>query len=201
MSKPVAVRWCNEFALMNKDLYSLEYLRVPDENDLKGICRLHCIVHGVNGMIGSLDCMHTQWKSYPKAWQASFKSGKESGGPTVVLKAMSDYHLLFWHASFGYTGSLNNLNVLNLLPFLESLVDGSFKASEEAAGAVPFMLVGRISMHCLLLLKGFIPGRETLLPCAGSLLFTFLVFLLLPVLLLLVLLNMTSSSSVLLVSA
>jgi hypothetical protein len=62
-------------------------------------------------MMSSLDCMHTQWKNCHKAWQASFKSGKESGGPSFVLEAMSDYHLWFWHASFGYAGSLNNLNV------------------------------------------------------------------------------------------
>ncbi len=157
ISKPLAVRCCDEFALMIKDMYSLEYLWVPDENDLNGICRLHRALHGVNGMMGSLDYMHTQWKNCPKAWQATFKSGKESEGPTVVLEAMSDYHLWFWHASFGYAGSLNDLYVLNLLSFLESLVDGSFKALEDAAGAVPLTLVGRFSMHCLLLLTGFIP--------------------------------------------
>ena len=91
-----------------------------------------------NGMMGSLDCMHTQWKNCPKAWQALYKSGKESGGPTVVLEAMSDYDFWFWHASFGYAGSLNDLNILNLSPFLECLVDGSFKTLEEAAGIVPF---------------------------------------------------------------
>ncbi len=64
---------------MIKNLHSLEYLWVPDENDLKGIlCRLHRDVHGVNGMMGSLDCMHRRWKNCPKTWQASFKSGKES---------------------------------------------------------------------------------------------------------------------------
>jgi Plant transposon protein len=94
MSKPLAVRCCDEYALMIKDLYSSENLWVPDENNLKGICRLHHAVHGVNGMVGLLDCMHsTRWKNCPKAWQASFKLvGKESGGPTVVLKAMSDYY-------------------------------------------------------------------------------------------------------------
>ena len=93
-------------------------------------------------MMGSLDCMHTQWKNCPKAWQASYKSSKESGGPTVVLEAMSDYHLWFWHASFGYAGSLNDLNILNLSPFLECLVDGSFKTLEGAAGIVPFDVGG-----------------------------------------------------------
>ena len=95
MSKPLAVQCCDEYASIMKDLYSPEYLRVPDENNLIRIFRLHCAVHGVNGMMGSLDCMHTRWKNCPKAWQqGSYKSGKESG-PTVVLEAMSDYHLWF----------------------------------------------------------------------------------------------------------
>jgi hypothetical protein len=62
----------------------------------------------------------------PKGWQASFKSGKETCGATVVREALSDYHLWFWYASFGYAGSLNYLNILNLSPLLESLVDRTF---------------------------------------------------------------------------
>ena len=69
-------------------------------------------------MISSLDCTHTCWKNCPKAWQASFKSGKESGGQTVVLEAMFDCHLWFWHASFGYAGSLNDFNYFDIVAFL-----------------------------------------------------------------------------------
>ena len=64
---------------------------------MKNITKLHEEVHLVEGMFGSLECMHNGWKSCPKAWQTSFsKSGKESGGPTVVLEAVADYHLWFW---------------------------------------------------------------------------------------------------------
>ena len=99
-----------------------------------------------------------QWKNCPTAWQASYKSDKESGGPTVVLKAMSDYHLRFWHASFGYAGSFNNLNILNLLHFLECLVDGSFKTlEEEAAGIVPFDVGGENFNALFALVDGIYP--------------------------------------------
>jgi hypothetical protein len=37
-----------------------------------------------------------------------------------MLKALADYHLWFWHASFGNAGLLNDLNILNLFAFLES---------------------------------------------------------------------------------
>jgi Plant transposon protein len=86
MSKPLVVRCCEEYALIIKDLYSAEYLWVPDENNLIRVCKFHRAVHGVDGMMGSLDYMHTQWKNCPKAWQASYKSGKESGGRRLSLK-------------------------------------------------------------------------------------------------------------------
>jgi hypothetical protein len=88
--------------------------------------------------------MHTGWKSCPKAWQASFKTGKESGGPTVVLEALCDFNLWFWHALFGYAGSLNDLNILNLSPFLESLVDGTFLELEKNCGQAPYEVNGNI---------------------------------------------------------
>ena len=142
MSKPLAGKCCNKFSDIMQHLYSEEYLRIPDECDIKDITNLHKKVHGIHGMLGLLDCMHTGCKNCPKAWQASFKSGKESGGPTVVLEALADYHLWFWHASFGYAGLLNDLNILNLLPFLESLVDGSFVTLEKSANVVPFHVAG-----------------------------------------------------------
>jgi hypothetical protein len=80
-------------------------------------------------MFGSLDCMHTYWKNCPKAWQGSF-SGKEKQ-PTIVLEAISDHHTWFWHASYGYAGTLNDLNVLNLSPFLDALRSGKFAEIER----------------------------------------------------------------------
>jgi Plant transposon protein len=65
-----------QFNTLVADLYQDEYLHVPDAKDLKAICNLHKEAHGVNGMVGSLDCSHTYWKNCPKAWQGSFQ-GKE----------------------------------------------------------------------------------------------------------------------------
>jgi hypothetical protein len=158
MSKALASKCCEEFANMMRYIYSDEYLRIPDANDLKSITRLHHEVHGVRGMFGSLDCMHTRWKNCPKAWQQSFKSRKEeSGGPTVVLEALSYYHLWFWHASFEYAGSLNDLNILNLLPLLESLVDGTFRSLEEMANLIPFEVGGEAFNRLYALVDGIYP--------------------------------------------
>jgi hypothetical protein len=153
MSEGLAAKCCNEFAAIMKQLYDKEYLRIPDTTDMKRI---------INGMFGLLDCMHTGWKNCPKAWQASFKTGKESGGPTVVLEALSDFNLWFWHALFGYAGSLNDLNILNLSPFLESLVDGTFLELEKNCLKTPYKLMEMSFTDFLCLSTGSTPCTQDL---------------------------------------
>ena len=150
MSKTLAKDCCIQFDLAIKKIYQKEYLRLPTPTDLKNICKLHKAVHGVDGMFGSLDCMHTLWKNCPVAWQGSFE-GKE-GKPSIVLEAIADYHLWFWHGAYGgYAGTLNDETILNLSPFLESLVDGSFVRAEAKSEAVPFE-VGTEEFHALFIL-------------------------------------------------
>jgi hypothetical protein len=117
-------------------LFSSTFNRIPTATDLAAVNELHKRVHGVKGMLGSLDCMHTYWKNCPVAWQQSFK-GKQAG-PTIVLEAAADYNLWFWHASYGYAGAMNDLNILNMSPLLERLTNGSFKAVEAEAGVCPY---------------------------------------------------------------
>jgi Plant transposon protein. len=118
MSVDLAKECCRNFDRAVEDLYADEYLRLPTAQDIKNVTRLHEAKHGIPGMFGSLDCMHTPWKNCPKAWQASYVSGQDSKkkSPSLVLEAVADYNMWFWHASFGYAGSLNDLNILNLSP-------------------------------------------------------------------------------------
>ena len=124
---------------------------------MKNITKMHHQIHNVEGMFGSLDCMHNGWKNCPKAWQGSFVNRKEKNRPTVVLEALADYHLWFWHASFGYAGSLNDLNILNLSPLLESLVDGTFVEVERLANVVPFHVDGDSFQSLFVLVDGIYP--------------------------------------------
>ena len=153
MSKTLAKACCDSFDDAVGSLHQKEYLRLPTKADLHAINNLHKAVHGVEGMFGSLDCMHTFWKNCPKAWQGNFQ-GKE-GRPSIVLEAISDHHLWFWHASCGHAGTLNDLNILNLSPFLESLVDGSFAELEESV--VPFEIDGERFGKMFVLTDGIYP--------------------------------------------
>jgi Plant transposon protein len=64
--------------------------------------------------------MHAVWKIVPLDGRVHSKKREKS---TIVLEAITDYHLWFWPASFGYAGALNDLNIHNLSPFLSSLLD------------------------------------------------------------------------------
>ncbi len=68
MSKPLAGKCCDEFSDIMQQLHCEEYLRISDECDIKDIVsNLHMKEHGDQGMLSSLDCMHTGWKNCPKA--------------------------------------------------------------------------------------------------------------------------------------
>ncbi|KAG7337910.1 plant transposon protein [Nitzschia inconspicua] len=111
MSRSFAKICCVEFDKAIKSIYIDEWLRLPTAEDLKAILKLHKTVHGVEGMVGSIHCSHTYRKNYPAAWQGSFQGNEKR--PSIVLEAISDYHLFFWHISYGYTGNLNDRTILS----------------------------------------------------------------------------------------
>lgn len=150
-----ASRICiKQFHIMLKKLYEHEFLRLPTKNDIKSIVALHQDVHKISGMFGSLDCMHTYWKNCPKAWQGQFK-GKEKMA-SIVLEGCCDYNTWFWHVSYGYAGTLNDLNILNLSPFLESLTDGTFADLEK--DVVPYTIGNEQFDKLFILVDGIYPA-------------------------------------------
>ena len=155
MSQTLARECCFKFDQTIHKLYEHEYLRLPTPADLKAITKLHKMAHEVDGMFGSLDCCHTFWKNCPMGWQGSFQ-GKE-GKPSIVLEAITDYHLWFWQVSYGYAGTLNDLNILNLSPFLQSLLDGRFEGLEAEAGVVPYNIAGSNFSRLFVLVDGIYP--------------------------------------------
>jgi Plant transposon protein len=68
MPKTLTAKSCFMFNKTFLKMYRKEYLKKPSKQDMMRIATLHEKVHGVPGMFGSLDCMHTRWKSCPVAW-------------------------------------------------------------------------------------------------------------------------------------
>ncbi|XP_047979351.1 uncharacterized protein LOC125221271 [Salvia hispanica] len=74
---------------------------------------MHETLHGFPGMLGTIDCMHWQWKNCPTAWRGQFTSVYKDSHPTMILEAVVDHRLWIWHAYFGVAGLNNDINVLN----------------------------------------------------------------------------------------
>lgn len=83
-------------------------------------------------------------------------TGKE-GKSTLVLEAICDHHTFFWHASYGYAGTMNDLNILNFSPLLERLLDGSFEEIESGCKRIPFMVGDQEFCQTFILVDGVYP--------------------------------------------
>lgn len=141
VSFPQAREIVKQFVFAIAHLYKDQYLYLPNAQDVSDIVTLHERQHHVPGMLGSLDCMMTKWKNCPVAWQQSFK-GRSKGMCTITLEAACDYNLWFWHAAYGYSGALNDANILGLSPLLERMTNGSLSRIEQQAGVAPFLIPG-----------------------------------------------------------
>uniref|UniRef100_A0A0D3CUL8 DDE Tnp4 domain-containing protein n=1 Tax=Brassica oleracea var. oleracea TaxID=109376 RepID=A0A0D3CUL8_BRAOL len=103
------------------DLFGEEYLRRPTPEDLQRLLDTG-EERGFPGMIGSIDCMHWEWKNCPTAWKGQYTRG--SGKPTIVLEAVASEDLWIWHAFFGPPGTLNDINVLDRSPIFDDILQG-----------------------------------------------------------------------------
>jgi hypothetical protein len=102
-------------------VYSDVALRHPTKEDID-----HLLDEGNSagfpGCIGSIDCMHWNWKNCPSSWKGMFQG--KSGRPTVILEAIADHNCRFWHFNFGNPGSMNDINVLDRSPLFSNAVKG-----------------------------------------------------------------------------
>ena len=68
------------------NLFGDEYLRRLTPDDLQRLLHIGEL-RGFPGMIGSIDCMHWEWKNCPTAWKGKYSRGL--GKPTFVLEAVA----------------------------------------------------------------------------------------------------------------
>lgn len=64
-------------------------------------------------MLGSLDCLHWELGNCMNAYQGQYIQG-DHGYPTIILKVLTVQDLWIWHTFYGSTGSMNDINVLNM---------------------------------------------------------------------------------------
>jgi Plant transposon protein len=70
---------------------------------------------------------HWSWEACLIQFAGQFK-GKEKK-PTMVFEAVADGECWIWHAVFGYPGSLNDLNILDMSSTMEQVFRGEFPQS------------------------------------------------------------------------
>ncbi|XP_021991399.1 uncharacterized protein LOC110888167 [Helianthus annuus] len=111
------------------NMYCARYLRKPTWYDLQQIYEVHSNLHGLPGMIGSLDCRHWRWYNCPTAQRGQHTRGDQDR-PSVILQAVASQDLWVLSAYFGVTGSCNDINVFEQSPLVEDYISG--RAAKES---------------------------------------------------------------------
>ncbi|CAL2270616.1 unnamed protein product [Prunus armeniaca] len=111
------VRFCDAV----ENLYTRDYLRRPTPRDLQRLLQ-KAEARGFPGMIGSIDCMHWQWKNCPTALQGDY--GNRKGQKSIILEALAGFDTWVWHALFGVAGFQNDLNVPGQSPVFNDVLRG-----------------------------------------------------------------------------
>ncbi|WVZ66066.1 hypothetical protein U9M48_015340 [Paspalum notatum var. saurae] len=121
MAETTVLKTLMQFVHTVIDVYEKEYLRPPRAHELEVILKQN-EARGFPSMVGSIDCMHWEWKNCPTALAGMYKGHKSK--PTVILEAMATQDLRIWHAFFGLPGSHNDINVLHRSPVFDDLANG-----------------------------------------------------------------------------
>ncbi|XP_047949044.1 uncharacterized protein LOC125194871 [Salvia hispanica] len=112
MGKTTALKTLRQFCKGIKAIFKGDYLRKPMTDECQRLINMLGTVHHFPGMLGSIDCMHWEWRNCPVAWKGQFTSGFKGRHPTMILEAVAVYRLQIWHAYLGVVGSNNDINIL-----------------------------------------------------------------------------------------
>jgi hypothetical protein len=74
-------------------------------------------------ILGSWDVTKVHWKNCPTALKGQFQGQEKCA--TIALESVVDYNLWFWHASFGYPGTMNDINIWERSSLLELTLNGN----------------------------------------------------------------------------
>ncbi|XP_047953946.1 uncharacterized protein LOC125200321 [Salvia hispanica] len=133
MGETTSLNVLRQFCKGIRQVFGPEFLRKPTPDECQRLLDMHGAVHSFPGMMGSIDCMHWEWKNCPVAWKGQFTTGFKQKHPSMILEAVADYRLRIWHAYFGVAGSNNDINVLQSSPIFNDECRG--ETLRQPAGA------------------------------------------------------------------
>lgn len=107
------------------EVYSSEYLRKPNSNDVQNELHKHSGIHGFPCKLESIDCIHWPWKNYHVACKGQYTRGDKEC-PTIMLEAVASHArpLDITCILFGVVGSSNDINVLDHSPLFNDVLQG-----------------------------------------------------------------------------
>ncbi|KAL6142915.1 hypothetical protein ACLB2K_061190 [Fragaria x ananassa] len=88
MSKSTSIECLQRFTRGIVAFYSADYIRAHNPTDLKRLLA-KSERRDFHEMIGSIDCMHWQWKNCPSCWGGEYSGRKHI--PTIILEAVASY--------------------------------------------------------------------------------------------------------------
>ncbi|XP_047949981.1 uncharacterized protein LOC125195788 [Salvia hispanica] len=87
-----AVECLLEFCAGVRSIFGDEYLRCPSPEDCQRLINMHGSVHGFPGMLGSIDCMHWEWRNCPAC---------NGVGPAIGFVANGNQHNMGYYLADG----------------------------------------------------------------------------------------------------
>jgi hypothetical protein len=100
MSETTCLELMYKFCKAVITVFGTVYLREPTVEDTVWLLSIN-EGRWFPGMIGSIDCMHWEWKNCPFAWQGKYSGHAE--GCTVILEAVVSQDLWIWHSFLAWT--------------------------------------------------------------------------------------------------
>ena len=86
IGESTALESLRKFVAAVVELFEAEYLRHPNETDIACLLAVN-EKRGFPGMLGSIDCMHWEWKNCPVEKLGQYKGHVNK--PTIILEAVA----------------------------------------------------------------------------------------------------------------
>jgi Plant transposon protein len=104
------------------DLFEKDWLRLPNEDDLKRLAHGYA-EPGFPGCMGAVDFASWYWDVCPISWQGQCR---KSNNPNVRMEVICDDFILVYWLNFGAPGGRSNEQIMNQINFFNDLRTGQW---------------------------------------------------------------------------